>query len=154
MMYKAKVAVCSDISTKLSTQSECYSEFLNFKPVDTERNRQGLKGLRTVYQRSCTVHEFYGQFIKLTGQYTKVKGLYIKVPRLYMKDNVQYIKVNGEYTKCKEQYIKLTGEFTKFKGLYINVTVSYTKINGQYSQLLGCIRIYFRYFFLPVTQLL
>ena len=29
MMYKAKVAVCSDIHTKHSTQSERYVEFLN-----------------------------------------------------------------------------------------------------------------------------
>ena len=29
MMYKAKVAVCSDIHTKHSTQSERHVEFLN-----------------------------------------------------------------------------------------------------------------------------
>ena len=29
MMYKAKVAVCSDIRTKHSTQSEHHVEFLN-----------------------------------------------------------------------------------------------------------------------------
>ena len=32
MLYKAKVAVCSDIRTKHSTQSEHHVEFLNFKP--------------------------------------------------------------------------------------------------------------------------
>ena len=35
MVYKAKVAVCSDIRTKHSTQSERHVEFLNvnlFKP--------------------------------------------------------------------------------------------------------------------------
>ena len=31
MMYKAKVAVCSDIHTKRSSQSENHVEFLNFK---------------------------------------------------------------------------------------------------------------------------
>ena len=31
MMYKAKVAVCSDIPTKHSTQSERHVEFLNVK---------------------------------------------------------------------------------------------------------------------------
>ena len=31
MKYKAKVAVCSDIRTKHSTQSEHHVEFLNFK---------------------------------------------------------------------------------------------------------------------------
>ena len=30
MMYKAKVAVCSDIRTKHSTQSERHVEFLKF----------------------------------------------------------------------------------------------------------------------------
>ena len=35
MMYKAKVAVCSDIRTKRLTQSERHVEFLNFKPCDT-----------------------------------------------------------------------------------------------------------------------
>ena len=39
MMYKAKVAVWSEISTKLSKQRECRVEFLNVKPVSTERNR-------------------------------------------------------------------------------------------------------------------
>ena len=32
MMYKAKVAVCSEIRTKHSTQSERHVEFLNVKP--------------------------------------------------------------------------------------------------------------------------
>ena len=31
MLYKAKVAVCSDILTKRSTQSERHVEFLNVK---------------------------------------------------------------------------------------------------------------------------
>ena len=35
MMYKAKVAVCFDIRTKHSTQSERYVEFLNGKPGGT-----------------------------------------------------------------------------------------------------------------------
>ena len=35
MMYKAKVAVCSDIRTKHSTQSERHVEFLNIKPGGT-----------------------------------------------------------------------------------------------------------------------
>jgi len=33
MLYKAKVAVCSEIRTKHSKQSEHYVEFLNVKPV-------------------------------------------------------------------------------------------------------------------------
>jgi hypothetical protein len=39
MMYKANVAVCSDIRTKHSTQRERHVEILNFKPGGTERNR-------------------------------------------------------------------------------------------------------------------
>ena len=39
MMYKGKVAVCSDIGTKHSTQSERYVEFLNVNPGGKERNR-------------------------------------------------------------------------------------------------------------------
>ena len=39
MMCKAKVAVCSDIRTKHSKQSERHVEFLNVKPGGTERNR-------------------------------------------------------------------------------------------------------------------
>ena len=35
MMYKAKVAVCSDIRTKHSMQSEHDIEFLNVKPGGT-----------------------------------------------------------------------------------------------------------------------
>ena len=39
MMYKAKVAVCSEIRTEHSAQSEHHVEFLNVKPGHTERNR-------------------------------------------------------------------------------------------------------------------
>ena len=35
MIYKAKVAVCSDIRTKYSKQNERHVEFLNVKPGDT-----------------------------------------------------------------------------------------------------------------------
>ena len=35
MMYKAKVAACSDIRAKYSTQSEHHVEFLNVKPGGT-----------------------------------------------------------------------------------------------------------------------
>jgi len=39
MMYKSKVAVCSESRTKHSTQSEHHVEFLNVKPGGTYRNR-------------------------------------------------------------------------------------------------------------------
>ena len=39
MLYKAQVAVCSDIRTEHSTQSERHVQFLNVKPFGTERNR-------------------------------------------------------------------------------------------------------------------
>ena len=39
MLYKAKIAVCSDIRTKHSTQSEHHVEFLYIKNGGTERNR-------------------------------------------------------------------------------------------------------------------
>jgi len=35
MTYKAKVAVCSEIRTKHSTQSQHHVEFLNYEPVGT-----------------------------------------------------------------------------------------------------------------------
>ena len=35
MMYKAKVAVCSEIHTKHLTQNEHHVEFLNVKPGGT-----------------------------------------------------------------------------------------------------------------------
>ena len=43
MVYKAKVAVCSEIRTKHSTQSERHVECLNVKPGGTQRNRLVLK---------------------------------------------------------------------------------------------------------------
>ena len=43
MMYKAKVAVCSDIRTKHSTQSERHVEFLNVNPLKTKRRPLYLK---------------------------------------------------------------------------------------------------------------
>ena len=44
MMYKATVAICSDIRTKHSTQSERHVEFLNVKPGGTYSNRWALNG--------------------------------------------------------------------------------------------------------------
>ena len=38
MMYKAKVAVCSDIRTKHSKESEQHVEFFNFNLVARKRN--------------------------------------------------------------------------------------------------------------------
>jgi hypothetical protein len=38
MIYKAKVAVYSDIPTKHSSQSEHHVEFFNIKPGGTEGN--------------------------------------------------------------------------------------------------------------------
>ena len=42
-MYKAKVAVCSDICTKHSTQSENHVEILNVNPLNTKRRLLCLK---------------------------------------------------------------------------------------------------------------
>ena len=39
MTYKAKVAVCSDIHKKHSTQSEHHAECLNVNPGGTKTNR-------------------------------------------------------------------------------------------------------------------
>ena len=44
MMYTAKVAVCYEIPTKHSKQSEHQVEFFNVKPGGTERKGQALKG--------------------------------------------------------------------------------------------------------------
>ena len=44
-MYKAKVAVCSDIRTKHSTQSERHVEFLNVKPWRYVKKPLGFKRL-------------------------------------------------------------------------------------------------------------
>jgi hypothetical protein len=45
MMYKAKVAVCSAIRTKHSTQGEHHVEFLNVKPGDKIKKPLGFKRL-------------------------------------------------------------------------------------------------------------
>jgi hypothetical protein len=44
VMHKAKVAVCSEIRTEHSKQSENRVEFSNLKPGGTQRNRWVLKG--------------------------------------------------------------------------------------------------------------
>ena len=44
VMYREIIAICSDIRTKQSTQSERHVEFLNVQPGCTERNRWALKG--------------------------------------------------------------------------------------------------------------
>jgi hypothetical protein len=38
MLYKAKVAVCSEIRTKHSAQSEHHVEFLNVNPLNAKLN--------------------------------------------------------------------------------------------------------------------
>ena len=45
MLYKAKVAVCSDIHTKHTTQSERHVEFLNVKPWWYVKKPLGVKRL-------------------------------------------------------------------------------------------------------------
>ena len=45
MMYKAKVAVCSDIRTKHSTQRERHVEFLNVKTWWYVKKPLGFKSL-------------------------------------------------------------------------------------------------------------
>ena len=45
MLYKTKVAVCSDIRTKHSTQSERHVEFLNVKPWWYGKKPPGFKWL-------------------------------------------------------------------------------------------------------------
>ena len=45
MLSKAKVAVCSDIRTKHSTQSEHHLEFLNVKPSWYVKKLLGFKRL-------------------------------------------------------------------------------------------------------------
>ena len=47
MMYKPKVAVCSDIRTKHSKQSERRVEFLNVRPCWYVKKSLGFKGLMT-----------------------------------------------------------------------------------------------------------
>jgi hypothetical protein len=49
MMYKAKVAVCSDIRTKHSMQSEGHVEFLNVKPWWYGKKPLGVKRLRNQF---------------------------------------------------------------------------------------------------------
>ena len=44
-MYKAKVAVCSDIRTKHLTQSERHEEFLNIKTLWYAKQPLGFKRL-------------------------------------------------------------------------------------------------------------
>ena len=51
MTYKAKVAVCSDIRTKHSTQSECHVEFSKVKPLWYVKKPLGFKRL-IVYNHS------------------------------------------------------------------------------------------------------
>ena len=52
MMYKVKVAVCSDIRTKHSTRSERHVEFLNVKPWWYVKKPLGFKRLSD----SCAQH--------------------------------------------------------------------------------------------------
>ena len=49
MLYKAKVAVCSDIRTKHSTQSERHVEFFNIKPWWYVKKPLGFERLNLSY---------------------------------------------------------------------------------------------------------
>jgi hypothetical protein len=59
-MYKAKVAVCSDIRTKHSKQSEHHVEFLNVKPWWYVKKPLGFKRLETAgseeYPKSLSLY--------------------------------------------------------------------------------------------------
>ena len=52
MMYKTKVAVCSDIRTKHSTQSEHHVEYLNVKPCWYIQDPLGFKRLKVSILRA------------------------------------------------------------------------------------------------------
>ena len=56
MKYKVKVAVCSEIHTKHSKQSERHVEFLNVKPGGTGKKPLGFKRLNNTatYIRTYT----------------------------------------------------------------------------------------------------
>ena len=58
MMYKAKVAVCSDIRTKRSTQSQRYVEFLNVKPCRYVKKLLGFRRLIWGYQWTLLISEW------------------------------------------------------------------------------------------------
>ena len=47
MMYKAKVAVCSEIRTKHSTQSKHHVEIFNVKPGGYVKKPPGFKRLKS-----------------------------------------------------------------------------------------------------------
>ena len=74
MMYKAKVAVCSDIRTKHSTQSERHAEFLNInllKPsghvMHQQFNIQQLYVLPTLYLCVLYLSENKQRLVPLTA---------------------------------------------------------------------------------------
>ena len=54
MMYKSKVAVCSEIHTKHSTQSEHHVEFFNINPLNAELNP--IRHLLALVGAHHTVH--------------------------------------------------------------------------------------------------
>ena len=56
MMYKAKVAYCSDIRTKHSTQSEHHVERLNVKPWWYVKKPLGFKRLTDTYPVGKACH--------------------------------------------------------------------------------------------------
>ena len=58
MMYKAKVAVCSDIRTKHSTQSERHVEFLSVKPWRYVKKPLDFKRLKRLHVRRNWEHIF------------------------------------------------------------------------------------------------
>ena len=61
MMYKAKVAVCSDIHAKRSTQRERHVEFLNVKPWWNVKKPKGFKMLNSAHA-SLVQNCFYYTF--------------------------------------------------------------------------------------------
>jgi hypothetical protein len=62
MMYKAKVAVCSDIRTKHSTQSERHVEFLNVKPWWYVKKPLGFRRLM-LDCRLAELGRYYGRAV-------------------------------------------------------------------------------------------
>jgi hypothetical protein len=74
MMYKATVAVCSDIRTKHSKKSERHVEFLNVKPWWYVKKPLGFKRLKSILQKTfyflpLSIHENSPLFFLVSSMY-------------------------------------------------------------------------------------
>jgi hypothetical protein len=90
-MYKAKAAVCPDIRTKHSTQSERHVEFLNVKPWRYVKKPLGFKRLMQGSPRRNGQNKIYGGYRRNTPKNVRIATVIYECLSFVRQNRTLYI---------------------------------------------------------------